>query len=94
MPNCCTGTDFEKSPLFYISRRNTRQRDSKSTLTISMCYRISLSCISSANVKKEVTFQNLFLCGNWAFTLGTLTNTLFESFNVFKIIFKLSVMQI
>ena len=31
MPNFRTGTDLEKSPLFYISRRNTRQRDKITT---------------------------------------------------------------
>ena len=45
MPNCCTGTDFEKSPIFYVSRRN-----------ISI-FCGSLSCISSAKIKKRRLFK-------------------------------------
>ena len=72
MPNCRTGTDFEKAPHFNVSRRNTQQRDPITTRASMTCYRISLSCISSANVKKLVTIQNMFLCGNWAFTIAYL----------------------
>ena len=60
MPDCRTGTDFEKSPHVYVSRRNTEQRDPITTRTNRKC---------CANVKKEVTFRNLFLCGNSALTL-------------------------
>ena len=35
MPNCCTGTDFEKSLCFYVSKRNPQQRDPIMTLLIS-----------------------------------------------------------
>ena len=37
MSNCCTGSDFEQSPLFYVSRRNTQQRDSITTHPTSTC---------------------------------------------------------
>ena len=60
MPNCRTGTDLEKSPHFYISRRNTRQSDPITTHPFSMCcYKISVSCISSANIKKEVFLKSV-----------------------------------
>ena len=53
-----TETDFEKSPHFYVSRRNTRQRDPITTrANRTCCYRISLSYISSANLKKRRLFE-------------------------------------
>ena len=90
MPNCRTGTYFEKSSLFYVSRRNTRQRHpidntDDTSYYSTCCYRIPLSCISSANVIKEVTFRNLFLCCNFEFTLCVLlTDVTVYWNNVFK----------
>ena len=57
MQNCRRVTDFEKSPLFYISRRNAVQREPITTRPISVCYQISLSCSSSAHVKKRGDFS-------------------------------------
>ena len=37
VPYCRTVTDFEKSPYFYVSSRNTRQRDPITTRPTSTC---------------------------------------------------------